>query len=432
MVTFKDLKISEFKGEFECFCGRKHIVRTEIIFSKNALEQLSDAVVKILPVGNILYITAKDLKEKSKSIESVLYKTHMLNVFEFEPNFKPSLECVAKLMNIPEGYRLIICFGSGSITDISKYFASLKNLPLICIASAPSTLAYLNDYSVLYKNGLKQSFKSVSPDVLAVDLNIMLDSPKNMIAAGFGIVLGSAIAMFDLQISAILNEENICENITDLIKKALQNVIISQDKLINPRIDSVEVLTESLLYLSLASQLAGLNVGGAESSVADTLELILKDKEKKLYGELVYICLNKIIKMYEMFLNSSPTTLLLPADLAERSAALAELTHIPEQEFLKTFLDRKEYDHELYLHKLAEYQEELYNTILEIDKTISKTLTIFKRIYNDKGYSIQNYASAADFKKAVYLAPAVDSRFTLLAFMTELGYLENAGPEKNI
>ena len=424
MVSFKDLKIGEFKGEFECFCGRTHSIDTEIYFSKNALENLSDIVTKFLPIGNILYITAKDIREKSRQIERILYKTHMLNIVEYDSNFKPCLEDVAKLTEVPDGYLLVISFGSGSITDIAKYYAELKKLPLISIASAPSNTAYLTDYSEFYNNGLKIIYNSKSPNALIVDFNLMLGCPKNMIASGFGSVLGSAVALFDWQISTILTETVMCENTADLVSAAFENVVSVQDKLINARIDSIEVLTQSLLYISVAQKFTMGKLQGAETIIADVLRFLLKEKAPKLQGEVVCLCLSKLIKIYKMFLNTIATSLLPPADLTGRAELLAKFAGLSELHFLELFLQKDDYEHELYIHKLVEYRDELYNKITVLDKTINLAQAIFKRIYADKGYFIQNYITAEDFKKAVYLSPIFSQNFTLLTFMTDLGYFE--------
>lgn len=426
MVNLKDLKIKEFNEGFDCPCGKKHILKTEILFSKNALDGLSETAVKLLPAGSILYITAKNLKEKSKVIEKILYKTHILNIFLFEENFKPSLEDAGKLNAVFEGCKLIVCFGSDNIANISKYFASLKGVPLICIASDLSSVSYLSEFSELYRNGLKNNFKSVSPNVFLMDLNIMLECPKNVIASAYGTVLGSSIGLFDRQISNILNGEALCENVTDLIKKALENVNSYQNKLIDLRPDALENLALSILNLSLASCFLGQSICGAADNIADMLKLIILD-ENKLHGELVYLSLSKLIKIYQMFLSSVPVDLLPPPDFCERAERLSALTGISESELLKKFKDLNEYDKKLYIHKLSEYRRELNSAIDAADKITNNTLTIFKRIYADKGYSIQNCFSSKDFKLAVYLAPFADKKFTLLSFITDLGYLDGCG-----
>lgn len=420
MQSLKDLKAEQFFGEHICNCGAKHEVKTKIFLSKNALEQLPEIVSQILPIGNILYITAEDLTGKSKEIEKVLYKTHVLTIHKLKAYYRPNILDVAKFLEDAEECRLVVGFGSGKVSDVAKYLGFLKDLPVVLITSAPSSLNYLTDTSKFYNNGFPKYYASKFPDVFIADTSLMLDCPKNLIADGFGKVMGCLVSLIDYRASAVLQDIYICENVLELVKDSIENVFSTREKLSDNAFCGLEVLTESILKISLFKQLCGKNLYGAQSDVAEFLELT--DKGKKLDGELVFLTFLKILNLYSMFLNANLTPLLIPPDYVKRIKMLQDLNcNLTEnlQAFNDTNLDR-----ELYIHKLNEYKTELKGLIESAINMGESSKTSFRRMYSDKGYSIQNYFIDSDFKKAVFLSPATNKDFTLLSFMTRLGYLE--------
>jgi len=423
MPNLKDLKFDKPYESRECsYCGAKHEVQTKIVFGLNALKELSKIACGFLPIGNILYITAEDLTDKSREIERALFKTHILNIQRLPSNFKPGLQDAAKILETAEDCKLVISYGSGKVSDLAKYAAFIKNLPHILIMSAPSSLKFLTDVSKFYNNGLPKIYAARFPDVLIADLSLMSDCPKNLIADGFGKVIGCLISLIDCKVSAVLEDNFLCENVLELISDSVKNVLNIQEKLASFNLNALEILTESVLKISLFKQLTGRNLFGAQNDIADILNLIEKE-EKKLDGEVIFLTFLKVLNLYGMFINSNLTPLLFPPDYIKRAETLRNLNcNLPE--ILKEFNSKTGFERELYIHKLNEYKDELKKQINSAVNDCKSCNTNFRRIYSDKGYSIQNYQAFLDFKTAVYLSPAVNKDLTLLSFMSGLGYLE--------
>ncbi|MCL1901015.1 MAG: iron-containing alcohol dehydrogenase [Firmicutes bacterium] len=422
MQSLKDLKADRLFGEHSCNCGHKHQVKTKIVLSENALLQLPEIISQILPIGNILYITAEDLEKKSKEIERVLFKTHVLNIHRLPANCRPSIETVAKFLENSEGCRLIVGFGSGRVSGAAKYLGFIKDLPVVLITSAPSSLSYLTDISKFYNSGLPKYYVSKFPDVLIADLALMQDCPKNLIADGFGKVLGCLVSLIDFKAAAVLQDSFICENVLELVRDSIEKVFSIREKLSCASLYNLEILMESIVKISLFKQFCGSNLYGAQNDVADILELI--DKEKKLSGELIFLAFLKILKLYDMFLTSNLTPLLMPPDYIKRFKMLRELGCSLLENFQELNKNTGA-DRELGIHKLNEYRAELINEVESAKSLGDLSIASYRRVYSDKGYSIQNYGNSSDFKTAVFLSPVINKGFTLLSFMAELGYFEN-------
>jgi len=420
MQSLKELKADQLFGEHNCNCGAKHQTKTKIVLSENALVKLPEIISQILPMGNILYVTAEDLEKKSKETERILFKTHILNIHKLPANVRPSILDATKILENAEECKLVVGMGSGKVCDVAKYLGFIKNVPVVLIISAPSSLNYLTDVSKFYNSGLVKYYVSKVPDVLIADLSLMLNCPKNKIAGGFGKVMGCLVSLIDYKAAAVLQDTYLCENILELIKDSVEKVFDVREKLSGVSLYSLEILTESVLKISLVKQLCGKNIYGAQNDAADILELVTKEKRQS--GELVFLIFLKILKLYGMFLNSELTPLLMPPDYVKRVRMLQDL-RCNLIENLNTVQYVKQ-DRELNIHKLNEYKNELIKEVSLAQSKGEASLAGFKRIYSDKGYSIQNYLTSSDFKTAVFLSPVIAKGFTLLSFMTELGYIE--------
>ena len=73
---------------------------------------------------------------------------------------------------------------------------------------------------------------------------------------------------------------------------------------------------------------------------------------------------------------------------------------------------------------MREYRSELTRKAVIYEKTLSFALKLFKRLYNDKGYSYNNYLGAEDLKVCIALAPEMREKFTCFTLMKQLGLLE--------
>jgi glycerol-1-phosphate dehydrogenase [NAD(P)+] len=91
----------------------------------------------------------------------------------------------------------VISLGSGTVTDVAKHAVFLfdelhDRLPLVCIATANTMVAYTARMAVIARHGVKRTHKSRLADALVMDTTVLRDAPPESGLAG----IGDAAAMY--------------------------------------------------------------------------------------------------------------------------------------------------------------------------------------------------------------------------------------------
>lgn len=96
---------------------------------------------------------------------------------------------------------LIVAFGGGSILDLVKYCASKCDLPYITVPSTLSNDAIYSCVSRLSQDGKKKSLGVQPPIGIIVDLNVIRQSPRELILAGVGDLITNLSALQDWKLA---------------------------------------------------------------------------------------------------------------------------------------------------------------------------------------------------------------------------------------
>jgi len=171
---------------------------------EGALEALPEAVAELVaqnprsgPVAVLSDLTPKQyrsgelLEFVTKSVASV---AGVQGVFVGSPGHNAHADEVtlAKATQDCEGASCLVAVGSGTVVDIGKVLAARQELPYVVVQSANSVNGYADDRSVLLVSGVKRTLPSSWANVLIVDVDVLVDAPVEMNAAG----LADLIAMF--------------------------------------------------------------------------------------------------------------------------------------------------------------------------------------------------------------------------------------------
>jgi len=103
----------------------------------------------------------------------------------------------------------VIAIGGGTIADICKYavFLSEKEgrgsgrTPLIVLQTATSGSAFGSNQSVIFKEGVKRTLRSVYPTAVLADMDVIKDGPSRLNLSGFGDMMGILISSADWFVS---------------------------------------------------------------------------------------------------------------------------------------------------------------------------------------------------------------------------------------
>src|SRR5690554_2577944 len=113
--------------------------------------------------------------------------------------------------------------------------------------TAPSMDGYASSGAAIIKNGKKITVNSHAPDDIIIDLDIIKDAPKDMLAAGFGDIIGKYTSLMDWQLSNLINDEPINKKSFNMMNEALLACVNSFNSLVNNESKALEKLMDALI-----------------------------------------------------------------------------------------------------------------------------------------------------------------------------------------
>lgn len=294
-------------SEFNCRCGRKHCVPIrKIVIEKGAVQKIAN-ILSQLGYHEKVHIVG-DVNTYQAAGKQMVEKLHqqgytVSNTYFDQYHLVAHMDKVQEIINsVHQDTECIIAVGSGTINDISRYAAYKLNKPYIIVATAPSMDGYASSVSPLIENGFKRTYSAVAPRAIIGDLDILCHAPTNMIASGFGDLIGKLICQNDWKISHVLNNEYYCEYVSSLINKAVDICIENAEGLRNRQEQAIENLMHGLILSGIGMLMIGNSrpASGCEHHLAHFLEMryLLEGKEPPLHGEKVGVASVLMAKLY--------------------------------------------------------------------------------------------------------------------------------------
>ena len=197
-----------------------------------------------------------------------------------------------------ESDALIIAFGGGSVLDAVKYSASTIDKPYITIPSALSNDAIYSTVARLVKNGQKVGFDVKPPMGIIVDIDVIRNSPRELLLAGIADLVSNLSAIQDWLLSHNEIGEPINELAFMLAKESAMPILhyseedLFSDKLI---LDLVNGLITSGLSMSISGNTRG--ASGAEHMISHAIDKYYPEKAT-IHGLQVGWALQIIEKRY--------------------------------------------------------------------------------------------------------------------------------------
>ena len=306
-------------NSIKCSCGRTHFAGIEFVeISEKALDKVA-AIVR--GAGYQKPFVIADRNTQKIAGEAVLEKLSQAGIsassFVFEdPAVSPNESALgALLMNFDPTCDLILGVGSGTINDVCRFFSYQLGMQYFIVATAPSMDGYASSVAPLLKNNLKTTFECQVPKAIIADLDILSNAPTEMIAAGFGDVLGKYTCLADWQLSAIINDEYYCDRVADLTRHSLEKTIGLRKGIASGDKKAIGELMETLILSGVAISYVGNSrpASGSEHHLAHFWEmrLLWGKRTHVLHGTSVGIGTVLILQLYRFLLqeNLDPQTI---------------------------------------------------------------------------------------------------------------------------
>ena len=250
--------VNYLKSE-SCECGKVHQVAVdEVVIGSGAISRLPEFVKKYNAKKPFLLADCNTFAAAGEQVCAVL-NTYSKYIFETE-SLEPDENAVGSaVMHFDSSCDLIIGIGSGVINDIGKILSNITGRKYIIVATAPSMDGYASATSSMSMDGLKVSLNSRCADVIIGDIDILKNAPLHMLKSGLGDMLAKYVSIAEWRIAHLITGEYYCEQIAELIRKALKKCVDNAAGLLQRDEKAVEAVFEGLVIGGVAMAYAGVS-----------------------------------------------------------------------------------------------------------------------------------------------------------------------------
>lgn len=255
--------MKQYLVDSQCECGKIHCVDIDdILIGKGVINRLPEMIGKYNAKKPFLladcntFSAAGELICKMLDDKSIPYTKYVFQSKQLEPNEEAVGSAV---MHFDASCDLIIGIGSGVINDIGKILSNITGKKYIVVGTAPSMDGYASATSSMNMDGLKVSLNSRAADVIIGDTDILKTAPLHMLKSGIGDMLAKYISIAEWRIAHLITGEYYCEQVADLIRKALAKCVDNAEGLMNREDQAIEAVFDGLVIGGIAMAYAGVS-----------------------------------------------------------------------------------------------------------------------------------------------------------------------------
>ena len=194
-------------------------------------------------------------EEVRRSLEKAGRKLVEPYIFPGRPTLYAKYANIEKLVESLRTHDAIpVAIGSGTLNDIAKRAAYECDRPYLCVGTAASMDGYTAFGASIEKDGHKQTLTCPAPRAVLADVDVLVNAPDTMTAAGYADLLGKVTAGVDWIISDALGIEKIDSNSWSLVQDNLREWTARPAELNAGDQEAMDQLVEGLVMSGLAMQ----------------------------------------------------------------------------------------------------------------------------------------------------------------------------------
>ncbi|HAE61388.1 MAG TPA: hypothetical protein DCG38_03500 [Eubacteriaceae bacterium] len=246
--------------EISCECGKTHYVPikdVDFLFKAGDISKIASQHIEGKEI--LLVVDCHTDEQINNEIIAELKKAeYNLTISRFtDKKLVPDEKAVGTiLMDSDRNTDGIISVGSGTISDLARFAASRMKVPVITIATAPSMDGYAAAGASLVVKGAKKTIKAFPVTAIYGDIDVIANSPYEMIQAGFGDIAGKKTALADWALSRVVTDEYWCDKTVELVENSTDICLENATKISQRDKKSIEYLIEALVLSGIAMSLA--------------------------------------------------------------------------------------------------------------------------------------------------------------------------------
>jgi glycerol-1-phosphate dehydrogenase [NAD(P)+] len=186
------------------------------------------------------------------------------------------------LVRGPVDDRTFIAVGSGTLTDITRFTSHRSGRPFISMPTAPSVDGFTSIGAPLVLHGVKITINCQAPIALFADLETLCDAPQELVAAGFGDMIGKISSLADWKLGPLLWDEPFDEAIYQRTANDIQNCLNHAQAIGQRSQDGISRLMDSLIDSGICMLDFGSSppASGAEHHASHYWEMLLLQEHR--------------------------------------------------------------------------------------------------------------------------------------------------------
>lgn len=150
--------------------------------------------------------------------------------------------------------------------------------------------------------GVKKTFPAIGPVAIFADVDVLTKAPQQLVAAGFGDMLGKYTSLFDWKFSHLAAQEPYDEEVADMTEKALRACVEHVDEIGKRTEEGIRILMTSLIESGIAMLKFGQShpASGAEHHLSHfwEMEYLRRGSRALLHGAKVGVACAEISRLY--------------------------------------------------------------------------------------------------------------------------------------
>ena len=292
------MKIKELLlGIPDCACGSAHACPIEhVIVGEGALSSLAD----ITREYKHILLVADENTYAAAGERAILFLGRRLEnalVFPGDRVLIPNEKAIAAIEAlITSETDLIVGVGSGVINDLCKIVAYENGLRYDIVATAPSMDGYASVGAALILDGMKVTKNAAVPRSIIADTGVLANAPYDMIASGYGDIIGKYSCLNDWRLASLLLGEYICETVLDATMEAVETTVRLADGIRARDTRAIGALMEALVAVGILMAYVGNSrpASGSEHHLSHYFEIVGIERGEEYLSHGTDVCFSAI------------------------------------------------------------------------------------------------------------------------------------------
>ncbi|HEX4919759.1 MAG TPA: NAD(P)-dependent glycerol-1-phosphate dehydrogenase, partial [Candidatus Bathyarchaeia archaeon] len=179
---------------------------------------------------------------------------------------------------------IVLGVGGGKDIDLAKLGSSRVSVPFVSIPTAASHDGIASPYASIKGGEKPYSIRAQAPIAILGDIEVIANSPYDLLAAGCGDIVAKFSAVKDWQLAHKLKNEYYGDYAAELALMSAELVTRNVKEIVNRSIDGVRTVVEALISCGVAMSIAGSSrpCSGAEHLFSHALDVVAG--ETSLHG----------------------------------------------------------------------------------------------------------------------------------------------------